>query len=112
MTPITDAERLTWQRQAHAALGRLLERASKEKLPPIRWSLSPAGRTVLGEISSFGSSDPRGMFAIWRTALGQPDRDREHKSMNETRLTAVWENLDGCQVVLVASIWDDEPAGE
>jgi hypothetical protein len=37
MTPITDLERIAWQRQAHALLGRLLVRAMNEHLPPIPW---------------------------------------------------------------------------
>jgi hypothetical protein len=107
MTPITDAERCVWQHQAHITLGRLLERAAKENLPPIPWRVGTT-RNLHGECRG---EDPAAEFAAWEKALGDPDTHRQHREEGSVRLTAVWERLDGCQVVLTATIYD-EPAGD
>ena len=113
MTPISYAEQIGWQRRAHLLLGKLLERAAKEGLPPIRWSVIPSGATLHGEISSFSTRNASGTYAAWRDAIGVPEKEAEPVNrQGETRLTAVWEHIERVQVVLTASIWDDEPAGE
>lgn len=109
MRPTTDAERLIWQRQAHTQLGRLLVRATNEHLPPIRWTVAPA-LSLHGECSPY-AEDPRSEFQAWMAALGEPDSDRMMRSDGSTRLTAVWDRLDGVEIVLTATIFDP-PAGE
>jgi hypothetical protein len=108
MTPITNAERLTWQRQAHLALGRLLERAAKENLPPIPWRVGTT-RNLHGECLG---KDPASEFAAWEKALGDPGTHRQRREEGCVRLTAVWESLDGCKVVLTATIWDEHAGGK
>jgi hypothetical protein len=109
MTPITDAERIIWQRQAHALLGDLLKRAAKEHLPPIRWCVGTRCE-LRGECSPY-DEDPRGEFEAWMAVFGQPDQNRMVREDGATRLTAVWDRYNRVQIILTATIYD-EPAGE
>lgn len=109
MTPITNAERLVWQHQAHTVLGRLLARATTEHLPPIPWTVSPR-LSLRGECSPY-DEDPGAEFAAWMAALGTPDSKRMKREEGVTRRTAVWERYEGTQIVLTAAVYD-EPAGD
>jgi hypothetical protein len=50
-----NAEQIRWQRQAAALLGKLLELAAKNSLPPINWTVVNAGTTLHGECIAYPS---------------------------------------------------------
>lgn len=128
-SPISDAERIRWQRDATAVLGKLLELAAKRELPVISWTVASAGAGLLGRCLAYPSGQRRADFAAWREALGEPDAEREDTTgSGDVRLVAVWErqgsagkglrpllsDRDGYQrasVTLAADIYadDDDP---
>jgi hypothetical protein len=138
MTDQTDtraghAEQITWQRQAAALLGKLLELAAKQGLPPINWTVQSAGASLVGEVLTHPDAERRGRFDAWKAAITSasgrtPDMDAEHSFGTggvETRLTAAWERLPvtladdaklrpSARLALVASIWpdDEDEAGQ
>jgi|HubBroStandDraft_6_1064221.scaffolds.fasta_scaffold00231_17 hypothetical protein len=122
------AEQIRWQRQAAALLGKFLELAAKNNLPPINWMVQSAGASLVGEVLSHPDTQRRERFDAWKAAIAAasgrtPDQDTEHSlgtSGAETRLTVAWERLPvtltddgklrpGARVALVASIWPDDP---
>jgi hypothetical protein len=89
---ITDAERIRWQRDAVAVLGKLLELAAKRGLPVIGWSVHHAGAGLGGECLALPYERRRADFAAWREALGVPDTEREDTdSSGIVRMVAVWD---------------------
>jgi hypothetical protein len=89
--PITDAEQTAWQRQAVTVLGRLLELAAREGLPPIGWTVSYAGAQLNGTPPFTASPAARlAGWTAWRAALGEPDKEQEHQIGGQTRLVAMW----------------------
>lgn len=127
MSDITPAEQIRWQRQAATLLGKLLELAAKQGLPPVNWTVHSAGSALHGECTGYPAAARRGHFTAWRdaitTASGQdPDQDHEHEfSSGETRLAAGWERVPldlgrrpgrlypAVHVTLSASIWPGDP---
>lgn len=98
MSDVTLAEQITWQRQAATLLGKILELAAKEGLPPIAWTVQTAGATLAGQVLTYQAADCRAHFAAWRSAIiaasGQaPDHGREHPFGDATRLMAGWERV-------------------
>ena len=124
MPDITSAEQITWQRQAHALLGRLLELAAKDSLPAVTWTVVPAGAGLAAACQGYPVSDRRGDFTAWRGVLAglasTPGTDRETTTAaGETRLVAQWERVPvrpghpervypTVRVTLAASIWPDD----
>ena len=117
-------DQIRWQRQATALLGRLLELAAREGLPPVAWTVQAAGASVAGQVLSHPDAQRREHLNAWKAAItaasGQvPDHDHEHTSGGgETRLTVSWQHLPvglapgartspSAGVALVASIWPD-----
>jgi hypothetical protein len=90
-TPITGAEQTAWQRQAVTVLGRLLELAAREGLPPIGWTVSYAGAQLTGQAPpTAGPAARLAGWTAWRDALGEPDKEQEHQILGSTRLVAMW----------------------
>jgi len=108
MGPITDAERLGWQRRAVAVLTELLARAQRDGLPLMRWTVQPRA----GLIASPDSTDPaqrRADWDVWCRVLGARPWP-EHTSSGRTHLHAVAERVDGLVTVAVlADLLHDEP---
>lgn len=86
---------LTWQCQAHALLGRLLEMAIEQGLPPILWTIH-AGEPGPG-LTGHGQADEQDpAFRAWHAAIvaiagpehpdhGQPGSDRAFYYWGEIR---------------------------
>lgn len=132
---ISNAERIGWQRQAAALLGKLLDLAQREGLPPVAWTVQSAGASLVGPMLGHPDARRREEFGAWTAAITAasgkaPGHDNEHTSggsEGETRLTAAWEYLPGglprdskrqpgerrpgARVALVASIWSDGGEG-
>jgi hypothetical protein len=125
------SEQIAWQRVATTLLGKLLELAAKEALPPINWTVVNAGATLHGECIAY-PAEPlrRDYFTAWRDAIAAaagtaPDADKETTTAaGEIRLLAHWDWVSvaltagrrsdpAAHVTLTASIWpDDEGAGQ
>ena len=100
MTEISNAEKITWQRQAATLLGRLLELAAKKDLPPITWTVQDRGSFSLsGQVPSHPGTARRERFETWQAAITRasgrtPDHGHEHAfSGGETRLVTGWDHL-------------------
>jgi hypothetical protein len=124
MYEITNAEQITWQRQAAILLGRILKHAAENGLPAIHWSVDSAGSGLTGDCNAYPHTLRLEHFAAWKAALAAlascgPDQDHEHfaDSAGETRLIAAWRHVPlkagpgrypAPRVALVASIWPDD----
>lgn len=124
---MSDAEQIRWQRNAASLLGRLLEMAAKQGLPPVNWTVHSAGSALHGECTAHPLSVRRGHFTAWRDAITtasghSPDYDHKHEfSRGETLLTAGWRRIPldlgrrserlypAVHVTLSASIWPEDP---
>lgn len=98
MSDVTTAEQIAWQRRSAILLGRLLELAARESLPPIAWTVQTAGAALAGQVRTYPASECRAHFGAWKSAIaaasGQhPDHDSEHESGGTTRLLAGWERM-------------------
>jgi len=95
-----DAGQIAWQRRAAAALGKILERAAAEALPPIAWTVATAGIEVRGECLAHPADVRRDDFNAWRTAVGTwahriADRESERTADDgTTRLVDQWDGVE------------------
>jgi hypothetical protein len=94
-----DAGQIAWQRRAVAALGKILERAAAEGLPPIAWTVATAGIEMRGECLAHPPDARRDDFTSWRTAVGTwahriADRQSERTADDgTTRLVDRWDGV-------------------
>ena len=106
--PITRAEGLAWQRQAAALLGKMLERAAAEGLPPIAWTVR-TDAALAAHCHAAGRDERRQEFTAWRDAIsrwaGQAADDERHTdSLGTVRLWAQWERYERVHVIIAAEI--------
>jgi hypothetical protein len=98
-TQITHAEQALWQRRAAAQLAAIL--AAHPDLPPIAWTVGPAGSTLTGRINGLvPAMSAQAAFEAWRQALplaGQPT--------GGARRTAAGA-CNGVRVILTATVAD------
>jgi hypothetical protein len=95
---------VTWQRRAHALLGKLLDRCGTEGLPVIHWAVGTIA-TLAGECLDNDAAKRRAQFEAWAEAL-QLERRPERTRDGTTRLTAVGD-VDRVGVVITADIYDE-----
>lgn len=71
MADITNADRLGWQRDAHAAQGEFLATAVELDLPAITWTIAVSGALV-GDVDSLTTAPAamRASFSTWAGVLG------------------------------------------
>ena len=63
-------EQMTWQLRAARVLTGLLERAAREDLPVLEWTISHTGSQVTGRCYAQPGAARRAALAAWATALG------------------------------------------
>lgn len=102
MREITDAERFAWQHRAVSVLGKLIDRAPREGLKPITWTVNAAGPTLYALVIS------REDYDGWRALLGAPDHEQTAPTGSGKRVAATWERYNGCRVTLVLTGFGDE----
>jgi len=116
--PVTDAERLGWQRRAVAVLAGLLERAEWEGLPLMDWSVPPGSSLVARPRSGRVGRSPqhREDWQRWCAALGV--RGRETTGALGTRFLSALAEVpgDGAGPAVTVAIMtevlpDDEETG-
>src|SRR6266536_3365263 len=108
-SPITDRERLIWQRRAVRVLAGLLERAHRDGLPVVGWSVAHAGAALVARCFAHDPAQRRADFNAWCSVLGAipwPERT----SGSTAHLHAVARDYDG--LVDVAVMADLTESGE
>jgi hypothetical protein len=104
---ITQADRARWQRQAAAELCRILDDCAG--LPPIAWTVGPAGCLLAGRISGLAPpGQVRAAFTAWRAALALEDH-REQPGGGETVHLHAAARRGGVKIRVTATIFE---AGE
>jgi hypothetical protein len=100
--PVTDAEQTGWQRRAAGLLADYLDTAVRADLPPIRWTITPAGSTLMGHCQTGREWD------LWQAFLQLPDIQPEIVRAGRARRRASGRVTAACglttQVVLIADI--------
>ncbi len=110
-SPITDREQLGWQRRAAGVLAGLLERAHRDRLPVVTWSVSDAGARLVARCLAHDPAGRRADFDAWCQALD--GTRREVRQGATTHLYAEARHYDGLvSVAVLADLFDqDEPPG-
>jgi hypothetical protein len=110
--PITDRQQLGWQRRAVHVLTGLLERAHRDGLPVVLWSVSDAGAGLVGRCFAHDPARRRVDFGTRCSVLDATER-REGCQGSTTHLFAVARHYDGLvSVALVADRYDDHAQDE
>jgi hypothetical protein len=102
------------QRRAVLVLGRILERAAVEELPPCAWTVASDGAVLVGRFEACRMDQRCDDFNCWRLAVGAwanrgADVRRDHADRAGTvRLVDQWDRFDGVTVTLTADIYSDD----
>ncbi len=99
-SPITDRERLIWQRRAVRVLADLLEHAHRDSLPVVGWTVAHAGAALVARCFAHDPASRRSEFNAWCQALDATVWP-EHTSGSTTYLHAIAEHYDGLVTVTV-----------
>jgi len=103
---ITQAERNCWQRRAAAELTRILQ--AHRDLPPIAWTVGPAGSNLVGHINGLApAAIVRATFGAWRVALALGEH-AEIASRGGTAYLRAVASREGVHLALTATVLDDE----
>jgi hypothetical protein len=111
---ISPAGQIASQRRAVAVLGKLLERAAVEDLPPVTWTVASAGAVLVGRFDAVQMEQRCDDFNAWRIAVGTwanrgADVRRDHADRAGTvRLVDQWDRFEGVTVTLAADIYADD----
>jgi hypothetical protein len=107
--PITNGERVAWQRRAAAALVEILD-ANKD-LPVIAWTVANAGSALVGRISVLVPAvEMKTVFDAWRRALvlGERIETPGRAGSMSLRASAV---RGAVRVVITATVVADDDEG-
>jgi hypothetical protein len=112
MRETTNAEKILRQRQAHSLLGKFLDRAARDDLHPVAWTMAATGSGLAGEVVTFPYAQRRADFAVWRDvivalAAKPPNHDSEiPMASGAISLRAQWPDVGphGVRVTLSARI--------
>jgi hypothetical protein len=92
-----------WQRRAVHVLGVLLQRAARESLPPIVWSVGTGAPTLIGRVTARDNTlAQRLIWRAWVNVVGAkplPVRERD----GQVHLHAIAENVEGLAVVAIVT---------
>jgi hypothetical protein len=102
MIPVTDAERLGWQRRAVGVLTELLHRAHTDGLPLLVWTVEPSLWLV-------GRATCRAAWAAWSQALDLRRNEAARGLDGTTQLSAVGEYRAGDQLRVMVTLLADLP---
>ncbi len=105
-------QQLVWQRRAAAVLGGLLERAAREDLPALSWTVHNAGCALTGRSLARPPARRRGDLEAWAAALGITLDEYGWRGGGGSVITGVTEQAtfpEGtCAVILTANIYDED----
>jgi hypothetical protein len=111
---VNAAGRTVAQRRAVVVLGKMLERAAVEELPPCAWTVASDGAVLVGRFEAARMDQRCDDFNSWRLAVGEwanrgADVRRDHADRAGTvRLVDQWDRFDGVTVTLTADIYADD----
>jgi hypothetical protein len=104
------ADRARWQRQAAAELAAIL--AAHPGLPPIAWTVGPAGAVLAGRVNGLAPAGRvREAFSAWQAALALAEIREHQLSGGVTWLCAVARRRQ-VKVRLTAAVFDDQEDGQ
>jgi hypothetical protein len=102
MNPVTDAERLGWQRRTVGVLAELLHRAHTDGLPLLVWTVEPSLWLV-------GRATRRTAWTVWSQALDLRRSEEARGLDGTTHLSAVGEYRAGDQLRVLVTLLADLP---
>jgi hypothetical protein len=103
---ITQADRARWQRQAVRELLLILDGCAG--LPPIAWTVGPAGSVLAGRVNGLApAGQVRAVFAAWRAALAL-EESRERPGGGGTAFLQASARRGGVKVRLTATVFTEE----
>ena len=111
-TTIAGGEQARWQRRAAAELGRILD--AHGQLPPIAWTVGPAGCVLAGRVNGLApAGQVRAAFGAWQGALAL-EHDREQPGRAGMVFLHAAARRGGVTVRITATVFgaspDDDPA--
>jgi hypothetical protein len=110
--PVTEREQLGWQRRSVRVLAELLERALREGLPVVGWSVANAGTGLVARCFANDPARRRADFDAWCQALGATPWP-ERTSGSVKHLHAVAKPCgDVAYVAVMADLFEDERGAE
>jgi hypothetical protein len=97
-------EQARWQRQAAAELGRILD--AHGQLPPIAWTVGPAGCVLAGRVNGLAPAVwVRAAFGAWRAALDL-EQDQEQPGRAGIVFLHAAARRSGVKVRITATVFD------
>ena len=101
-------EQAWWQRRAAVELGRILD--AHQELPPIAWTVGPAGCVLAGRVNGLApAGHVRAVFGAWRTALAL-ELGREQPGGAGMVFLHAAARRGGVKVRITATVFDDDVA--
>lgn len=98
-------EQARWQRQAAAELGRILD--AHWQLPPIAWTVGPAGCVLAGQVNGLApAGQVRATFSAWQAALTL-EQDREQPGGAGMVFLHAASRRGGVKVRITATVFED-----
>ncbi len=101
-----------WQLRAARVLSELLQRAIREYLPPVSWTVGNAGAVLVARCHGRRGMDPRAEWEAWRAVLGAQPWPERTNGGGVVHLHAVAKDFDGLvDVAVIADVFpeDDQP---
>lgn len=113
---VTPAEQRAWQIRACAVLGDLLERAARDELPVLLWSVDHAGVGAIGQSLLGTAAERRAAVRAWCDALGIEFKEHHWDSGGSAIRCVTPEGHQTqrglCRIVLIADIQAGEEGGD
>ena len=104
-------EQRSWQLRAARVLTGLLERADREGLPVLEWTISHNGAQVTGRSYTQPGSARRAALAAWAAALGIKLGEEYHQDSRMTTITGTARpdrtRHGSAAITLTGDIWED-----
>ena len=107
---VTPADQARWQRRAAAELAAIL--AAHPDLPPIAWTVGPAGAVLAGQVNGLAPGRRvREAFSGWQAALAL-EEPREHQLSGGATWLCAAARRDQVTIRLTATVFDGEEDGQ
>jgi len=101
---IARGEQARWQRHAAGELGRILD--AHPELPPIAWTVGPAGCVLAGRVNGLApAGQVRAAFGAWQAALAL-EQDREQPGRAGMVFLHAAARRGGVKVRITATVFD------
>lgn len=107
--PVTDADLQRWQRKRFTLLSELIAFGEQHKLSPLTWTLGV--HALSGQPTNHPDAERRAVCEAWARALGI-EVCEQSGDFGRVHLRAATGDLwdRGVGVVVMADLWEDDPA--